>query len=68
MSARSAGERSPQEEQQQKMMIMMPVVFGFIFYSLPSGLVLYWTVNTALMAVAHYLIQKQLENKTAVIV
>lgn len=69
MSARSgSGEKSPQEEQQQKMMIMMPIVFGFIFYSLPSGLVLYWTVNTALMAVAHFIIQKQLDKTTAVVV
>jgi len=67
-SARSSGEKSPQEEQQQKMMLMMPIVFGFLFYSLPSGLVLYWTVNTALMAVAHFLIQKQLESKVTVIV
>jgi YidC/Oxa1 family membrane protein insertase len=69
MSARSgSGEKSPQEEQQQKMMIMMPIVFGFIFYSLPSGLVLYWTVNTTLMAVAHFIIQKQLDKTTAVVV
>jgi len=67
-SARSGGEKSPQEEQQQKMMLMMPIVFGFLFYSLPSGLVLYWTVNTALMAVAHFIIQKQLESNAAVIV
>jgi YidC/Oxa1 family membrane protein insertase len=65
MNSRSAGERTPQEEQQQKMMIMMPIVFGFIFYSLPSGLVLYWTVNTALMALSHFVIQKHLEKNTA---
>ena len=31
--------------EQQKIMMIMPVVFGFIFYSLPSGLVLYWLFN-----------------------
>ena len=40
----------PQMEAQQKMMgIMMPIVFGFIFYQMPSGLVLYWLTNTVLM-------------------
>lgn len=28
---------------QQKMMAFMPVIFGFLFYNVPSGLVLYWT-------------------------
>ncbi|MCU0666302.1 MAG: membrane protein insertase YidC [Candidatus Omnitrophica bacterium] len=37
--------------QQQKMMtIVMPVLFGFIFYTMPSGLVLYWLVNSAMSA------------------
>ena len=36
--------------QQQKMMsIIMPIMFGVIFYQMPSGLVLYWFVNSALM-------------------
>ena len=35
--------------QQQKMMaIMMPILFGFLFYRLPSGLVMYWLTNTIL--------------------
>lgn len=35
---------------QQKMMsIFMAVFFGIIFYSMPSGLVLYWFVNSLLM-------------------
>ncbi len=33
---------------QQKMMAFMPVIFGFLFYNMPSGLVLYWTINTLL--------------------
>ena len=33
-------------EQQKMMTMIMPVVFGFIFYGLPSGLVLYWLTNT----------------------
>lgn len=36
--------------QQQKMMsIIMPIMFGVIFYQMPSGLVLYWFVNSTLM-------------------
>jgi YidC/Oxa1 family membrane protein insertase len=27
------------------MMLLMPVVFTFMFLSLPSGLVLYWTLS-----------------------
>ncbi len=36
-------------EQQKLMMILFPLMFGFIFYHMPSGLVLYWFVNSALM-------------------
>jgi len=36
----------PKQEQMQKMMrYMMPVVLGFIFYGMPSGLNLYFTVS-----------------------
>lgn len=36
--------------QQQKLMsIIMPIMFGVIFYQMPSGLVLYWFVNSILM-------------------
>ncbi len=41
---------SPEMAQQQKiMLVMMPVLFGFLFYKLASGLVLYWFVNNLLM-------------------
>ncbi len=43
--------------EQQKMMMIMPIVFGFIFYSLPSGLVLYWLVNN-LLSIFHQLFIK----------
>lgn len=33
---------------QARMMIMMTVFFAFIFYSMPAGLTLYWTVNQVL--------------------
>lgn len=40
--------QSAQQKQQQQMMIIMPVVFLFVMYSFPSGLVLYWLINTIL--------------------
>jgi YidC/Oxa1 family membrane protein insertase len=33
---------------QQKMMMLMPLMFVFMFYSMSSGLVLYWTVQNLL--------------------
>jgi YidC/Oxa1 family membrane protein insertase len=32
-------------EQQKIMMIVMPLLFGIIFYHMPSGLVLYWIID-----------------------
>jgi YidC/Oxa1 family membrane protein insertase len=36
------------DPRQAKMMLIMPFVFTFMFLSLPSGLVLYWTVSNVL--------------------
>jgi len=38
-------------EQQKIMLFLFPLLFGFIFYRMPSGLVLYWFINSALMLV-----------------
>lgn len=45
-------------EQQKIMLMVMPIMFGFIFYSLPSSLVLYWLVNTILMLLYQFRIKK----------
>jgi len=37
-----------QAEQQKIMMIVMPIMFGVLFYHMPSGLVLYWFINSSL--------------------
>lgn len=37
-----------QKQQQKMMLIIMPIMFGFIFYNMPSGMVLYWVINTIL--------------------
>jgi len=45
--------------EQEKMMFLMPVIFGFVFYNLPSGLVLYWIVNN-LLTIFHQLVIKRI--------
>jgi len=45
------GASSEAAQQQKMMLIIMPLMFGFIFYNMPSGLVLYWFINSALMMV-----------------
>jgi YidC/Oxa1 family membrane protein insertase len=39
---------SAQAEQQKMMLVIMPIMFGFLFYRMPSGLVLYWFINSSL--------------------
>lgn len=49
-----------QQRQQQRMMqVFMPIIFGVLFYSMPSGLVLYFTVSTLLGLVQQYYVLKQ---------
>jgi YidC/Oxa1 family membrane protein insertase len=38
---------------------MMPVLFTFMFYKMPSGLVVYWIVNTVLSVAQQYYIHKE---------
>ena len=44
--AKASGEAA---EQQKIMLIIMPLMFGVIFYRMPAGLVLYWFINSTLM-------------------
>lgn len=46
------------DEQQRMMAVMMPIMFGIIFYNLPSGLVLYWVTNTLIMVFVQALLIK----------
>lgn len=49
-----------QYAQQQKMMAtIMPLMFGVLFYRLPSGLVLYWLTNTLLTMIEQGLFLKK---------
>ena len=45
--------------EQEKIMYFMPIIFGFVFYSLPSGLVLYWFVNN-ILTIFHQLVIKRI--------
>lgn len=40
---------SDEQKMQQEMMKFFPLMFIFIFYSLPSGFMLYWVINSLLM-------------------
>jgi len=39
---------SPGDPMQQKMMMIMPIIFTFMFLNFPSGLVVYWLVSNIL--------------------
>jgi YidC/Oxa1 family membrane protein insertase len=36
------------DPRQAKIMLIMPIVFTFMFFTFPAGLVLYWFVNNVL--------------------
>lgn len=41
---------------QQKIFLMMPILFTFLFITFPAGLVIYWTVNNLLTIAQQYYI------------
>lgn len=43
---------------QQRMMLLMPLIFGFMFYSASSGLVLYWLATNVVGIVQQLIINK----------
>jgi YidC/Oxa1 family membrane protein insertase len=45
--------------QAQMMLWMMPIIFTFMFWSFPSGLVLYWLVNNLLQVGQQWLITRK---------
>ena len=53
----------PTQQQQQKMMKYMPIIFVFIFYSMPSGLVLYFVTQSFLTVVEHYFIKRSTDHE-----
>ncbi|MBD3380203.1 MAG: membrane protein insertase YidC [Candidatus Omnitrophica bacterium] len=55
----TAAVSNEQAGQQKMMMVIFPLFFGFLFYKMPSGLVLYWLTNTVLMVTEQTLIAKK---------
>ncbi len=52
-------------QQQKIMMMMMPVIFIFIFWTMPSGLVLYWTLQNLFQVLHQLYVNKKKGNATA---
>ncbi|MFN8894605.1 MAG: membrane protein insertase YidC [Betaproteobacteria bacterium] len=51
---------APTDPLQAKLMWMMPLAFGFMFFFFPAGLVLYWLTNNILSIAQQWYINKQL--------
>ncbi|HEX6017050.1 MAG TPA: membrane protein insertase YidC, partial [Burkholderiaceae bacterium] len=51
---------TPPDPVQAKMMWIMPVVFSFMFFAFPAGLVLYWLTNNLLSIAQQWFINKRL--------
>jgi YidC/Oxa1 family membrane protein insertase len=51
---------APPDPVQAKMMWIMPLVFGVMFFFFPAGLVLYWLTNNVLSIAQQWFINKQL--------
>jgi len=61
MTTAGSGASGGSAEQTQKMMtIMMPLMIGFMSFSLPSGLTVYWLTSTILGIGQQYLINKKM--------
>ena len=63
MGGSPTGDAGP-ASQTKMMTTMMPVVFTFIFYGMPSGLVLYWLINNILSIVQQYYVHKSIETES----
>jgi YidC/Oxa1 family membrane protein insertase len=44
---------------QKRMMYLMPIIFTFMFWSFPSGLVLYWSTNSIISMIEQYFVIKE---------
>jgi YidC/Oxa1 family membrane protein insertase len=54
---------TPPDPMQAKMMMIMPLVFGVMFFFFPSGLVLYWVVNNILSIAQQWWITRTMAAK-----
>lgn len=53
---------TPPDPMQAKVMLMMPLIFGFMFLFFPAGLVLYWVVNNIFSIVQQWQITRMIES------
>ena len=51
--------KDPQQLQQQRIMLFMPIMFTVICVQMPAGLVLYWFVNNVLGIGQQWLVNRQ---------
>ncbi len=49
----------PSDPIQRKVMMFMPLMFGFLFLVFPAGLVLYWAVSNSFSIIQQYVITKR---------
>ena len=52
---------TPPDPIQAKVMLMMPLIFGFMFFWFPAGLVLYWVVNNVLSITQQWHISRMID-------
>jgi len=55
---------TPPDPIQAKVMMMMPFIFGVMFFFFPAGLVLYWVVNNLLSIAQQWQITRMIESGT----
>ncbi len=55
---------TPPDPVQAKIMWIMPIGFGVMFFFFPAGLVLYWTVNNVLSISQQWVINRKIEADT----
>ena len=53
---------TPPDPVQAKVMMMMPFIFGVMFFFFPAGLVLYWVVNNVLSIAQQWQITRMIES------
>ena len=56
---------TPTDPMQAKMMVIMPLVFGVMFFFFPAGLVLYWLTNNVLSIAQQWYVNKQIAKERA---
>jgi YidC/Oxa1 family membrane protein insertase len=55
----SLSQTTEQRQQQKIMTVVMTFMFGFIFYNMPSGFVLYWLSSTLIMTVIQSMLTRK---------